>query len=99
MAVEANHTVVIMVNGISCILQHSIRVQKSIFCHEASSHVHSRGCSLRCPVGNSKLAGPNRGGSAGRVDATRGSKHRGLKHAREKRKHARFVAIAPNSDV
>jgi hypothetical protein len=28
----------------------------------------------------------NRGGSAGRVDATRGSKHRGLEHAREKRK-------------
>jgi ribosomal protein S9 len=28
----------------------------------------------------------NRGGSAGRVDATRGSKHRGLEHAHEKRK-------------
>jgi hypothetical protein len=27
-----------------------------------------------------------RGGSAGRVDATRGSKHRGLEHAGEKRK-------------
>jgi hypothetical protein len=27
-----------------------------------------------------------RGRSAGRVDATRGSKHRGLEHAREKRK-------------
>jgi hypothetical protein len=36
----------------------------------------------------------NRGGSAGRVDATRGSKHHGLEHAREKRKHARFVATA-----
>jgi hypothetical protein len=40
---------------------------------------------------------PNRGGSAGRVDATRGGKHRRLEHAGEKRKHARFVAIAPNS--
>jgi hypothetical protein len=46
---------------------------------------------------------PYRGGSAGRVDATRGSKHRGLEHAAQvksasqKRKHARFVAIAPNS--
>jgi hypothetical protein len=43
----------------------------------------------------------NRGGSAGRVDTTRGSKHRGLEHAGEKRKweaqDARFVAIAPNS--
>jgi hypothetical protein len=38
-----------------------------------------------------------RGGSAGRVDATRGRKHRGLGHAREKRKHARFVAVAPIS--
>jgi hypothetical protein len=42
-------------------------------------------------------SGHYRGGSAGRVDATRGSKHRGLEHAGEKRKHARFMAIAPNS--
>jgi hypothetical protein len=38
--------------------------------------------------------------SAGRVNATRGSEHRGLEHAREKRKweaQACFVAIAPNS--
>jgi hypothetical protein len=42
-----------------------------------------------------------RGGSAGRVDATEGvniadlSTH--VRSASEKRKHARFVAIAPNS--
>jgi hypothetical protein len=37
-----------------------------------------------------------RGGSARRVDVNRGSKHRGLEHAREKLERARFVAIAPN---
>jgi hypothetical protein len=48
-------------------------------------------------IGWSDAINHDRGGSAGREDATRGSKHRGLEHAHEKRKHARFVAIAPNS--
>jgi hypothetical protein len=38
------------------------------------------------PHNNVEVIALNRGGSAGRVDATRGSKHRGLDHAGEKRK-------------
>jgi hypothetical protein len=51
------------------------------FMWESSSaaYVHRDGCLVI-------VEGADRGGSAGRVDATRGSKHRGLEHAREKRK-------------
>jgi hypothetical protein len=48
------------------------------------NHTHSQ-ILLRYKENGGRIE-PYRGGSAGRVDATRGSKHRGLEHAGEKRK-------------